>query len=129
MRPIITLILILTICVSCGTRKIFEVDTVTDSSLSGLYSDTTRHFGTPLPEVELRFFFGTVNRVRKIGLGMDTLTNGNGTLKLSRPQRPLIMDNAGWVIASKNRYINDTIQFDFSELKQSRIIINLEEEN
>lgn len=126
MRTLITLIVAFAICISCGTRKVFEVDTVTGSRLSGLYSDTTDHLATPVPNADLRIFFGTVNKVRKIGLGMDTVTNDNGSIRILRPKRPIIMDRAGWIIASKNGFMNDTVQFDYSELKNTRLIINLE---
>lgn len=127
MRTLTTLILTCALCGSCGTQKVFEVDTVTGSQLSGLYSDTTKHSGTPVPSVDLRLFFGTVNKVRKIGLGMDTVSNSNGNVRIVCPKRPLIMDNAGWIIASKEGFMNDTVRFDFSKLKNSRLIINLEE--
>jgi len=126
MRPLITLILTCTLWGSCGTQKVFEVDTVTGSQLSGLYSDTIKHSGTPVSNVDLRLFFGTVNKVRKIGLGMDTVTNSSGNVRIFRPKRPLIMDKAGWIIARKDGFMNDTLKFDYSELKNTRLIINLE---
>lgn len=112
---------------SCGVKKIFEVDIVTNSSFNGIYSDATRHLGTPLPNVSLRFYYGTVNRVRKIGLGADTVTESNGNVKLPYMKKTLKLGNDGRVIASKHGFISDTLKFDYPDLKNSRIIINLEE--
>lgn len=77
--------------------------------------------------MKLRIYYGTVNRVRKIGVSTDTVSDGSGKVILPYSKKPLKMRQDGKIIASKDGFLSDTIRFDYRDLKNSRVIMNLEE--